>query len=184
MEELTPEGLEHLRRTLKNASAAARRIYDAKTGRGEPVGASAELRYLKSIESTLSSWLDLIGWPISRTITDLVQNGNNMADGKYGRIFTQDDVCEIVRFMRPDGFDAGSVEAAIEELDSDGSATFPPEEPIFTLRAKDRCALGTVRYYGDLIVRSPEEHKDSVERAVRTFEQFRADHGDRMKDPD
>lgn len=116
-------------------------------------------------------------------------------DGKYGRLFTEQDVRKIVRYatisaqtMSPELSSEQVMNDVLDDkISDDFNLTFPKDEPLFLLRAKDKRSLGAVRHYHDLCDRSVGvgvDHLDGVEKSVRQFEEFRADNPDRMKDPD
>lgn len=72
-------------------------------------------------------------------------------DGKYGRLFTAEDVVRLVNAMThevPDeelNLDA-LIEQAVREADG-RPLTFPADEPLFLLRGKDKFADETVAHY-------------------------------------
>lgn len=106
-------------------------------------------------------------------------------DSKYGRLFTQTDVETIVELLDPNGFDAASVQAAIDELGS--QAQFPADEPLFLLRGQDRYALSGIMTYRDSCSNSPTiapTHMENVDTAIDTFRQYATDNYTTMKEPD
>lgn len=109
-----------------------------------------------------------------------------MADSKYGRIFTEDDLKKIAGHRLEISGEYEMMDI-VKELDEAGELTFPPDEPLFTLRAKDRLSLGVIRAYFDHCIRVRDidrTHVDNVEQAHRAFDAFRTEHPDRMKIPD
>lgn len=107
-----------------------------------------------------------------------------MADNKYGRLFTQEDVEKIVELMDPSGFDAGSARVAIEELGSE--AKFPVDEPLFVLRAQDRYAGPAIGHYLEMckVADLSEPHVNAVNAAWQDFQEFFDSNPDKVKDPD
>jgi hypothetical protein len=109
-----------------------------------------------------------------------------MADDKYGRIFTEEDVLKIVSgFLGAAGqrFDAEDIRERIGDIEG----FFPSDEPLFILRGQDKRALGCVRNYRTMAVygvKVSREFEKGLDAAVAAFEQFRIDNPDRMKDPD
>lgn len=65
--------------------------------------------------------------------------------------------------------------------------TIPEDEPVFVLRGRDIHAVALLETYADLINASftgNAEHLEAVQARIRQFEQFCAEHPDRMKEPD
>jgi len=110
-----------------------------------------------------------------------------MADNKYGEIYTENEVVEIVQ-MAVDGvlkliregesedeiklrFNDGDIrEVARTEIDRIWKAG----EPLFILRGQDRRALGAVRWYRDHQWPNAErEHLEAIDEAVARFEAYR-----------
>lgn len=111
-----------------------------------------------------------------------------MPDGKYGRIFTEEDVREILVFACDDNkLSAGeAMNDLVHSKHSPVQTRFPADEPIFVLRGQDRLALGAIQHYYHRCMGRlrPQALLTEVERALKAFEQFRADHPDRIKYPD
>lgn len=140
-----------------------------------------------------------------------------MADSKYGRLFTEADMRRALRYAAHRGEEAGvealcrdAVGNLVEvgarllaEMDAEAAVapelatrfrpsswsvfTFPPDEPLFLLRAKDEVALAGVHGYGegcDMDGRVDEEQREAVREAIRRFEAWQREHPDRMKVPD
>ena len=62
---------------------------------------------------------------------------------------------------------------------------FPPDEPTFTLRARDKRALAALRYYRDhQSPIAPTNHLDGIEAAYRNFDDFAINNRELMKEPD
>lgn len=112
-----------------------------------------------------------------------------MADLKYGRLFTLEDVQRIVDYVafsdaHDDGPDVGNV---LADMESDGKPPmkFPADEPLFLLRAQDKRAIGAVRFYSDhQSPRAPMQHIERIDDAVSDFESFRLRNPERTKEPD
>jgi hypothetical protein len=70
-----------------------------------------------------------------------------MSEGKYGRLFTEDDVLRIMRYGDP-----GSWADTLAMFDSGerGPLTFPADEPLFLLRGKDKAAAEAIALPDDL----------------------------------
>jgi hypothetical protein len=72
-----------------------------------------------------------------------------MADGKYGRLFTEADVIALVNAAegeRPD--EALDLSVVMERAAGDGwTPRFPADEPLFLLRGQDLAAVITVWTY-------------------------------------
>lgn len=114
-------------------------------------------------------------------------------DSKYGRIFTQDDVVNIVFRAFDidndnDGFDLDDIIRIIEKDEKlIEQRTFPDDEPLFILRAKDQLAYSAIEQYqivcdedGDV----DEGHRAGIDEARKRFVEFRNENPDRMKIPD
>lgn len=83
-----------------------------------------------------------------------------MSDSKYGRIFTEADVLEVVRHwtgVRP------TSERLSECIEARIETTFPAGEPVFVLRAKDELApVAMLAYALDAEARSLWSVADGV----------------------
>lgn len=129
-----------------------------------------------------------------------------MADGKYGRLFTEADVRYLLRYaaLRADneGIDVLSRDADGNAVDpgellladydeiaaelTSTQLTFPADEPLFLLRAKDRDAAAGLYGYAegcDMDSDVGEEQRKAVAAAIRAFHEFEAAHPDRVKVP-
>jgi hypothetical protein len=106
-----------------------------------------------------------------------------MADNKYGRLFTIEDVEKIVAAS---GAEMTDVEGILAQEDAVGTQfKFPADEPLFLARAQDRYAEGAVRSYVHVInasPRVPDAHKDMAMKTARDFRDYRDNH--EVKDPD
>lgn len=120
-----------------------------------------------------------------------------MADSKYGRLFTEDDVREIVNaavFAGIELAESGDEEdtrnfhgdAIYDAVVSGVDVKFPEDEPLFVLRAQDDIAFDTILAYyeacKDAGIR--QEHLDNVDASIELFRKFRDENPDRVKDPD
>ena len=105
-----------------------------------------------------------------------------MADSKYGRIFTEDDV----RSLMYEASQTGAKTVDILRMIADFKGRFPKDEPVFVLRAKDRRSLSPIRQYYQTCTTAerPAEHLDGIEHAMAAFEDFRTAHPDHLKEPD
>lgn len=105
-----------------------------------------------------------------------------MADNKYGRIFTEEDVHQIVRHAVE--FEFSSEEDLTDFLEG-FEGKFPKDEPTFTLRAQDRRAISAIRFYSDH--QSPKvsmKHEESIDDTLAEFDRWRKENPDRLKEPD
>lgn len=121
---------------------------------------------------------------------------DKIADGKYGEIYTEDEVVKIVQMAVDDaivsvvaGENSEEVRARFNEGDirevarTDLERAFHPGEPIFVLRGQDKRALDTVRYYRQhQWPNATDEHLESIDNAIEHFEAYR--NLGHMKEPD
>jgi hypothetical protein len=119
-----------------------------------------------------------------------------MADNKYGEIYTEDEVVQLVQMAVKEvlkGIREGNDEAVINDVFNEGDIRevarteierkFLPGEPLFILRGQDKRALGAVRWYRDhQWPNATQEHIDKVDDAVALFEEYRKVGA--MKEPD
>lgn len=107
-----------------------------------------------------------------------------MADNKYGRIFTENDVQKILDFVN--GEDEDNLTDVLDGMDAEGVRfKWEADEPVFVLRARDKTAEGAVRYYRDhQRPNAPANHLDGAEKSVNAFRDYRQNHPEMMKDPD
>lgn len=102
-----------------------------------------------------------------------------MADARYGRLFTEDDVVRLINAMTYEAPDeALNLGVVIEqaERDAERPLTFPADEPLFLLRASDPAAPEAI-----------DEYELAASRAVPAAAEFRAwqqANPDRVKVPD
>lgn len=117
-----------------------------------------------------------------------------MADKKYGRLFTEEDVINLmVAASGSSSFDP-TPEEMRELLDlydgqadtKDTALTFPADEPLFLLRGKDRVAPNTIHYYaqGCEAFAAGEGHVRAAEEAGDVMIAWQAENEDRIKVPD
>lgn len=118
------------------------------------------------------------------------------ADPKYGEIYTEDEVVQIVQLAVKEVMRAvneGNDEDTIREVFNEGDIrevarteverTFKPGEPLFILRGQDKRALGAVRWYRDhQWPNATKEHIENIDTAVAYFEEWRK--VGNMKEPD
>lgn len=113
---------------------------------------------------------------------------------RYGRIFTEMDMIDFAHKMTQDnaGMDRGMAESRICNELAGYTSTFPEEEPVFVIRAKDALALAAVRNYrthAERIIRIRKAAGGAVflrmlDEAVDAFDKFRTQYHDRMAIPD
>lgn len=112
-----------------------------------------------------------------------------MADNKYGEIYTEDEVVQVVRLAIQSMVELVGNSDITNGVDIDGHfsegnirevarteipRTFHDGEPIFILRGQDKRALGAVRWYRDhQWPGSKPEHIDSIDEALARFEAYR-----------
>lgn len=104
-------------------------------------------------------------------------------DGKYGRLFTQDDVNKIAAKVHAE---AGAGKPLDEIIFNTDDFTFPADEPLFLLRGKDISAADTIYEYRFFTrdAGSPESQVESVQNAHAAFEAFKQANPERMKAAD
>lgn len=117
-------------------------------------------------------------------------------EGKYGRLFTEDDVKRMLNMAVLEG--APSPAEQIAGFDAQGLLTFPADEPLFLLRGQDKAAPEAISaaervplgYEGpiDYAERAVEAgalppHIIAVERAARMMRDWQREHPERVKVP-
>ena len=101
-----------------------------------------------------------------------------MADEKYGRIFTDTDLRNVVqRAMEQDIQSEDELDQIIARMDGEGSFKFPADEPVFVLRAQDMAAASGLYGYQEGVENFddgsvPQEHKDGIDKAIKSFSKF------------
>jgi hypothetical protein len=119
-----------------------------------------------------------------------------VADNKYGEIYTEDEVVEVVQLavdgvleLLDKGIDKNTIKLSFSDGDIREAARtevdrhWLPGEPLFILRGQDRRALGAVRWYRDHQWPNAErEHLERIDDAVAAFEAYRKLGA--MKEPD
>lgn len=119
-----------------------------------------------------------------------------MADNKYGEIYTEDELVQVVQMAVKEALRAvhdGHTDDVIIDTFNEGDIRevarteverkFLPGEPLFILRGQDRRALGAVRWYRDhQWPNATTEHIEKIDDAVALFEEYRKVGA--MKEPD
>jgi hypothetical protein len=121
-----------------------------------------------------------------------------MANTKYGRLFTEEDVQRIVstvmgiiglalmRGETPPMTGQAMLEHALA-VTAPSRLTFPADEPLFLLRGQDALAPDMVREYAiraDDPSAVNEEHRRAAWDAADEMREWQAQHSDRVKVPD
>lgn len=107
-----------------------------------------------------------------------------MADLKYGRLFTEEDVVAFT-FLS-----SGEEPELIRDRLQECKTTFPADEPLFLLRGQDECAPDAIAdgpiCYEDAcqLAGASTEHRNSVKRAASEMRVWQDAHPDRVKLPD
>jgi hypothetical protein len=111
-----------------------------------------------------------------------------MAEGKYGRLFTESDVRELLvqaacRAM--DGPDDTTAAAIAEQVIAHGPSTFPADEPLFVLRGQDAAAPETIaRYCVEAEkVGAGDRHRTAAALVGVAMVNWQAAHPERVKVP-
>jgi hypothetical protein len=101
-------------------------------------------------------------------------------DSKYGRIYTQQDAISLMQLADD------PVDQSFGQILEDFTGTFPPGEPVFVLRAKDKSALDTLADYraNAKAKGAGGAHLDNVTKAIDEFRNFARNNPDKMKIPD
>jgi hypothetical protein len=119
-----------------------------------------------------------------------------MADNKYGEIYTEDELVQVVQMavtstleMVANGVDKPEIMLSFNEGDirevarTEIERVWKPGEPLFILRGQDRRALGAVRWYRDhQWPNADQEHLNRIDEALAYFDQYRKLAG--TKEPD
>lgn len=109
-------------------------------------------------------------------------------DNKYGRLFTEQDVVELMRAASNTLVDS---DVAAKRIVDQFVGKLPVDEPSFLLRAKDAFALEAVVAYQDRIVHNNSifevptvDFLRSVGQSIREFTIWREDPNNHVKIPD
>lgn len=123
-------------------------------------------------------------------------------DAKYGRLFTETDMCAIVSgVLSAHGLNPETArhDAAGALRAMDQSTTFPADEPLFLLRGQDEAApnaiaapteaeqeYGGIGDYcsGAMVAGAEDEYLATVFVAARAMREWQAANPDRVKVPD
>jgi predicted transcriptional regulator len=106
-------------------------------------------------------------------------------NGKYGRLFTEADVVNLMDKAWEEGRGEGDEESLAEILETT-ETTIPRDEPWFVIRGKDQLAPTVVRDYATRaeFERCDEDFVRQVNEAADHIEQWQEEHPDRTKVPD
>ncbi len=118
-----------------------------------------------------------------------------MADNKYGRIFTENDVLAIISRVantkETRGIDPEQLLREVLECDGpfddydELRLKFDADEPLFILRGRDKRAAGAIMHYRDHQSPSaPHNHTAAIDAAFLAFNTYRQEHPGMMKEPD
>jgi hypothetical protein len=118
-----------------------------------------------------------------------------MTDLKYGRIFTEDDVRQIVNAAVYAGIELAETGDEEDTRDFHGDAIydavvsglnlkFPEHEPLFVLRGQDSTATATLSSYRWACVEagSPQSHIDAIDAVIESFTNWQAKHEPKVPD--
>lgn len=112
-------------------------------------------------------------------------------DGKYGQLYTQDDVLRILNAVKNgEGIEGMGPESLLSmALSTEGvgdALTFPAVEPVFLIRGKDECGAEAVHEYRFIALahNADEAFLASVEESEAAFAEFARSNPDDMKVPD
>jgi hypothetical protein len=110
-----------------------------------------------------------------------------MADGKYGRLYTDADIRKLAaRWLGDRAMGPDIMAETLDDLERAGDLTFPADEPLFLLRGKDTAATMGVGAYLGMCARlgSPGAHLQGIEAAVAAMTTWQAENPARLKVPD
>lgn len=110
-----------------------------------------------------------------------------MADNKYGRLFTEDDLRNVVqKAMEQSITGDDGLDKILVQMYEDGEFTFGKDEPLFALRGQDKLAVQAISDYGSISsangVHQDQQH--AVQKALDQFKVWQRAHPDRVKLPD
>jgi hypothetical protein len=116
-----------------------------------------------------------------------------MSDAKYGRLFTERDVQQLVNVARLEGAPT-MVGEIIADWDRNGGLrrlTFAPDEPLFLLRGQDERARSALNAYLDECETDRDDmetptgaFRQAVDEAVADFKAWQEANPERLKVPD
>lgn len=110
-----------------------------------------------------------------------------MAEGKYGRLFTEADVRAMMIEAACAGMDGpANVRAGViaERVLREYVGWFPADEPLFLLRGQDAYAPDAVGDYLSRVHGTSLGHREKVAEAHEGMLVWQAVHPDRVKVPD
>lgn len=117
-----------------------------------------------------------------------------MADLKYGRVFTEEDVKRMLEAMQGLEDVEDIYGAAVTKVESTEGLTFGADEPIFVLRGQDQCAPATIAavegevardYVGNCIAAgSQQPHVEAASAAAQQIREWQAANPTLVKIPD
>jgi hypothetical protein len=105
-------------------------------------------------------------------------------DTKYGRIYTEDDATQVMRYSKLEGAPNTAAEIA-DDCEAHGTPMkFPKDEPIFVLRAQDGAALATLHEYYDACkeLDCEQPHLDGIRAAIDRFSEWQQERGTKVPD--
>lgn len=118
-------------------------------------------------------------------------------EGKYGRLFTIEDVQQILNWGRLEGSpeSAMGIVADIDERESLRPLTFPADEPLFLLRGQDKAAslaiastqphaTGVDYAQASLNVGASQDHLSAAWKAAAEMRDWQEANPERVKVPD
>lgn len=101
-------------------------------------------------------------------------------DNKYGRLFNEDDVNQIISMLQ--GHSLQRVDTLLDEFEG----TFPKDEPQFVIRGQDAAARVTIDDYiiNSKIVGASVRHMASAKDARELLKTWQSQNPDKVKVPD
>lgn len=111
-------------------------------------------------------------------------------DGKYGRLYTADDVAEIAslvrQYEREDQSLRRPISVVVADLDAAGRLSFPADEPLFLLRGQDVVTPEAIaRYVTEAAIAGASvEHREAAAEAGRYIAGWQHANAERIKVPD
>jgi hypothetical protein len=110
-----------------------------------------------------------------------------MADNKYGRIFTEEDLRNVVANAIDEKIDGeDGLDQIIVRMYDNGEFKFPKDEPLFMLRAQDQLAVQAISDYSSMSAANGvnQDQQHAVQQALDQFKVWQRVHSDRVKLPD